>query len=218
MFSNCCQANTIEITIDYNLPTELNYEQISVEKLKIIGAELRKFVIENEVFNAELYSKLNSFIINNKKSLSSLTALSMIAELCLLNDTYDLYSVGGEKIINYLITDYKKYVHGKIALLAKATLLENQQLRENAIKLLEENYEILISVENDPNFKTLISELNLNGTDVECFSAGYFYKLGYNYEMINDFDNAQKNYNKIIKQFPKTNYAIRAKERLLNLN
>jgi len=211
-----CYANTIEIQVLYNLSDKLEYSTDSINKLKILSAEFIE-INKSETFNPKLYNKLDSFIKNNKNSLSSLTALHMIAGMCFWPETFELYSKKGEQIINFLINNYSNYIHGKIALIVKASILSKKGLNNEAISLLKDNYEVILNIEKDVNFKYFIQEMNLEFSDDKNIIAGFYHLLGSIYIDIKDYKNAALNLNKVINYYPETNYAKISKEMLKSI-
>lgn len=207
-------ANTIEIEVNYNLPIELSLNYNNTEEMKILSNEYLKIITDSNEFDKKFYNKLNKFIINNKTSVDSLSAIYMIIGMCLLDEAYEVYSTSAEKLTDYLINNFSKYIQGKIAILLKATLLERKGLAQEAIQLLEKNYEVILSVEKDPSFYRFLDELNINNNDNKYIMAGYYYKLANIFSKFNDTKNANAYFNKVINQYPETNFAKDAKDKL----
>ncbi len=213
ILNEICFASNFEVQIDYNLSNKLEYEANAMYEVKLLSNEFKKN-IETETFNEELYNKLDLFIKKYKTSLSSLTALQMIAGMCFWPATYDLYSQKGEQILDFITSNYSDYAHGKIAFIAKATALAQKGMKTEAIRLQEDKYEVILSIEKDKNFQYFIDEMNLKNTDDEYLMAGYYNLLGSIYLDIKDNQNASINLNKVIKQYPNIYYAKISQEML----
>lgn len=216
IFNTRCFANTIEIQIDYNLSSKLEYDPKAMSEIKTIGNDFKK-VIETGTFNNDFFYKLDFFIKQNKNSVSSLTALQMIAGMCFFPETNDLYSKKGEQILDFIIAKYSNSIHGKVAIIAKAVTLTNKGAKKEAIELLEENSKTILSIESDTNYQKFLEETNLKNTDDEFIIAGYYNLLGCIYSDLKNNKKAILNFNKVIKLYPKTNYAKISKEILENL-
>jgi len=203
MFVNNSFANTIEVELNYGLLPELKYDPNTIKEIKILSDEYVKTIKERDNFDSVLYYKLNSFIKNNKSSLNSLSALYMIIGMCLLDETDEFYLLNGEKLIDYLINNYSKHIQGKLAIIMKATLLEKREMNLEAIQLLEKNYEVILSIENDSSFQPFLDELNLKEPDNKYMMAWYYYYLANIFSKLKDKNNAVINYNKVINNIHK---------------
>lgn len=212
-------ANTVEIEINYNLLPELNQDSNTTTtfEIKKLSEEYVKTIRESNAFNNNLYQKLNLFVKNNKSSINSLSAIYMIIGMCLLDETYELYSKDGEKLLDYLINCYPKYIQGKMAIIMKASFLSKKEMNKEAIQLLENNYEVILSLENNPKFYYLLDELNLKENDHKHIMAGYYYYLANFYYKLNNKNNATIYFNKVINQYPDTDFALNAKEKIKKL-
>jgi len=219
IFANNCWAITTEITVNYNLTLPLINDQIAINEIKTISSEYNKLISDsnNDSFNDELYNKLDLFIKNHKKSQSSLTALYMISGMCFFKDTANIYQQKGFEMLDYLINNYPNYVQGKISIIVKAISLENQGQRKEAIKLLEDKYEVILSIERDPYHNNFLEELHLNGTDNEFAGAMYYMLLSEFSLKSGEKTKAIDKLEQIVKLYPQTRWAKEAQEKLKQL-
>lgn len=201
-----CEVNTNPV-----LSSKLVYDKTSSDMLRNLSNEYLK-IYNKQSFDKNFYQKINSFIDSNKHSYSSLSALLMLTSMCFLENDEALYSEYGKKIIEYILAKYPTTVQGKIVLLLKAQVQSEEGFRKEALKLLQDNYEVILSVEKDETYKNYTYELNFENHDP--ITAEYLFLLANISFFLNKDDEAIKGFNMLIKLYPNSDAAGNAKRAL----
>lgn len=198
------KAQTVEINITNLLNQTLKYDDNASKKITEIATEYILKVRDSNQFNPELYKKIENFTKQHYDSYAALSALLITTAMCFLEDTYDIYYPSGIQILEYIIKHYPKTVQCKYAIYSKAIIKKEEGNTEEALKILQENYEVIISMDQDPNFLRMMAELG-NKNITEKFASSYFLLLGVVYFDMGNTIEATNIMQKIIKDYPNSN-------------
>lgn len=210
--SNAYSSETIEINFMPNLSSELISDKEASNTLRKLAIEYAE-IYKKQKIDKKFYLKVDSFIKENNKSLSALSALLMIFSMCNMENDDETYPQVGTKIINYITSTYPKTVQGKISLILLAQTQSEDGNDNEAFKILHDNYEVILSAEKDSYYKSYLYELNFENNDP--IAAEYFFLLGNIYFHLNKDDNAIIEFNKIIDYFPNSSLST-ASKRVIN--
>jgi len=201
-----CEINTSPV-----LNSKLIYDKDSSTTLRSLSNEYIN-IFNKQAFDKNFCYKINSFINSNKHSYSSLSALMILTSMCFLENDDQLYSQYGKKIIEFITTKHSKTAQGKAMILLKAQIQSDEGLKKEALKLLQENYEVILSLENDETYYNYRYEMNFENHDP--IIAEYYFLISKIYFSLNNDDEAIKGYNKLIKLYPNSDAASNAKRAL----
>lgn len=211
-------SETISIQITSFIQNkELIVSEDAIKELSDLSTEYKEKIHPTNTFNKEFYQKMESFVKKYKNTYSAISALYITAGMCFLENTEKIYTNDGMKIIDFIINNFpSSSFHYKQAIFYKATYEESQQNYENSFKILKDNYEVIISREDDKYWASFLKELNHNKFKPTDGYAQYYYymaKLCFNLAM---FDKGKEYCELILKNFPNSNYKKMADE-LLNI-
>lgn len=213
---NYSPAATIEINVLKIIKPHVKNNESASKKIEELSGEYNN-IRNNNQFNNALYKKIEEFIIKYPDTTASISALLLTASMCFLEETYELYSNEGVKILDYIISHYPNTAHYKYSLYSKALIKKEEGHPDEALKLLLDNYEVIISIDNDNNYIKMMKELG-NTNITEKFSSEYYLILGMAYFDLNNINDCVKIMNKIINDFPGTNASKDAKRIIDTIN
>jgi len=214
LFLWCYPANAIEtceINVSPKLIKTLEYHKEVSDKLKNILTEYGN-VLLNETFDKSFYNKINSFIKENPNSSSSLSALLLIFSMCRLENDEYFYIEQGKQILDFIIKNYSQTPQGKMAMLYKGEIKREFDNPDETLKYLKDNYEVILSVEKDINYKNCLYELNMETSDP--IAAEYLFLLGNVLFKANRNEEAIQELKKIIELYPNSECAEISKKTL----
>lgn len=217
VFSTYAQDRTVEINVTSLIPNKVIYDQNAHNELCKLYEETKK-ALKTDSFNNDLYFKLNSFINKYKDTNSCLSALIIISSMCFLDETGCIYYSSGQKILENIIEKYPDTVQGKISVISNAVLKSRLKNYNDAIQILEKNYEVILSIENDKYFSNFLDEAPVfdNEKNVKI-PAEYYFALAYIYIDLNNTPKATETLNKIMKLYPGSKEADRAQLVMSNI-
>jgi outer membrane protein assembly factor BamD (BamD/ComL family) len=198
------KAQTVEINIANLLNKTLKYDETASKKITEISNEYILKIRTNNQFSPELYKKIEDFTKQHNDSYAALSALLLTTSMCFLEETYDKYSQSGVKILDHIINNYPQTVHCKYAIYSKVIIKKEEGNTEDALKLLQENYEVILSMDHDPNYLRMMAELG-NPNITEKFASSYFLLLGLLYFDAGNIVESSSIMQKIIKNYPNSN-------------
>lgn len=198
-----CEINTSPI-----LNPKLIFDKNSSEILRNLSQEY-SIVYSKQSFDKNFYHKINSYIDLNKHSYSSLSALIILASMCFLENDETKYSEYGKKIIDFIISKYPTTIQGRAMLLLKAQIQADEGYRTEALKLLQDNYEVVLSIEKDMAYPNYLYELNFENHDP--IIAEYFFLLANTHYYLSEENEAINFFNTLIKAYPNSEAASNSK-------
>jgi len=217
--ASACFAQTAEIKLNYDFSPELTTNARAIGELKGLLDEYIKMEADPGAalsFDYGTYRKLDAFILRNLKTRSGLTALYMVPAMIFPEDT-DLHGKQ-MSILDYLIDSQSACIQGKMAIIAKAVALEGRGQKKEAVKLLEDKYEVILSIEKDPYFSHFLDELSIKGKEDENVMAIYYTVLSSILIQLGDLEPAAERLERIVKQYPQTSLAASAKKKLESIS
>jgi len=206
---NYAFAETIEINVLNIIKPNVENNELASKAIAELSDEYNE-IRNNNQFNNVFYKKIEGFIKQYPDTTASISALLLIASMCFLEETYELYSGEGMKILDYIISHYPNTPHFKYSLYSKALIKKEEGCPEDSLKLLRDNYEVIISIDNDKNYIKMMKELG-NTNITEKFSSEYYLILGLIYFDLNNTTDCVDMMNKIINDYPGTNASKEAK-------
>lgn len=218
IFSSNAQDGTVEINVTSLIPNKVVYNQNAHVELCKLYEETKK-ALKSDSFNNDLYFKLNSFIKKYKDTSSCLSALIIISSMCFLDETGNIYYNSGKKILENIIEKYPDTIQGKISVISNAMLNSRLKNYNDAIQMLEKNYEVILSIETDKYLSYFLDEAPVFDSEKNVkIPAEYYFALAYSYIDLNETQKATETLKKIIKLYPNSKESDKAQLVINNMN
>jgi outer membrane protein assembly factor BamD (BamD/ComL family) len=126
------------------------------------------------------------------------------------------YSKHGKKIIDFIISKYPTTIQGRVLLVLKAQIQADEGYKTEVLKLLQDNYEVVLSIEKYKAYPNYLYELNFENNDP--IIAEYFFLLANTHYYLNEENEAIKIFNTLITSYPNSEATSNSKRVIKAIN